>query len=115
MLFSRAFVRVPIHAPLIIRSVFLTRELADLSQVREKIQAVRARRAELASTITVLSHAAASIRAGRGCVASAPIDGGGGDVTLAAVTRSLVQARRLRGQFDRRWGFARDRTLGAAL
>jgi len=109
-----AFCLVPVHAYFIV-SLFLTRELARLSQVREKIQAVHARRAELASAIKILSRAASSIRAGRGCVASAPIGGGGGDVTLASVTRSLVQARWLRGQFDRRWGFARDRTLGAAL
>jgi len=108
------------------------------SQVHEKIAAVHARRADLVSAINILSRAATALRAGRGGVAfafvgdsaasaadatdavdatdaTAASDGGDDGVKLATVTRSLMQARRLREQFDLRWGFARDRTLGATL
>jgi hypothetical protein len=66
--------------------------------------ALEARRAELASAIDVLERAAEAILAGRG-----------GGCSLASVTRSLAYARRLSEKFDRRWGFARDRTFGATL
>ena len=36
-----------------------------------------------------------------------------GRVTLASVTRSLAQAVRLHEQFEQRWEFVRNRTLGA--
>ena len=86
--------------------------LRALFQVREKIVAVRARRVELASAIAMLSRASSVLRSGRGGVASA---GGGDDITLASVTRSLVQASLLLEQFDRRWGLARNRTLDAVI
>ena len=114
------------------------RALSDLSQVREKIGALLARRAELASAIAILSRSASALRVRRGGIAptalgdsatgstvadpsavadasSAPGNNGGGGITLVAVTRSLAQMQRLRGQFDRRWGFVCDRTHGAAL
>ena len=91
------------------------RELSGLSQVREKIKALRARRAELASAIDILMRAASGLRTGRGGTTDAlPGDEGSG-VTLASVTRSLAQARQLSDHFDRRWGFARDHTVGTAL
>ena len=91
---------------------FLTANIVFL-QVREKLQALRARRTELASAIAILSGAASALRTGRGGVASATAADDG--ATLALVTRSLAQARRLYENFDRRWEFARERTLGAAL
>ena len=94
--------------------------LSDLSQVHEKLEALRARRAELTSAIAILSSAASALHPGRGGVSSAYVsdstaDATGGGATLASVTRSLEQAGRLREQFDRRWGFERDHTLSAAL
>ena len=81
---------------------------------------MHARRAELVSAIDILARAESALRVRRGGVAGdstagATSDGGGGGVTPASATRSLRQARRLRDQFDRRWGFTRDRTLGATL
>ena len=74
-----------------------------------------ARRAELASAIKVLLRAASALHTGRGGTTDAlPGDAGSG-VTLASVSRSLAQARQLSDHFDRRWGFARDRTVGTAL
>ena len=73
----------------------------------------------------ILSHAASALRSGRGQIASASVSdseagvavavvtaASGEGVTLASVTRSLVQARRLHEQFERRWEFVRNRTLG---
>ena len=100
--------------------------LADY-QVRAKVVALRARRAELASAITYLARTASAHRTGRNGdvsafvgisiagAADAAAASGGGDVTLASVMRSLKQVRRLSEQFDRRWGFARDHSLGAVL
>ena len=99
--------------------VFLT--LSGISQVREKIIALHARRVELESAIAMLSRVASAFRVARGGVASAFVGDsprasyGDGGLTLASVTTSLVQARLLLEQFDRLWGFARDRTLGASL
>ena len=109
--------------------LFIFLGLSCLTQVREKVRALRARRAELVSAIDILSCAASALRAGPSGVASASIGnhavgsadaamGSGGGATLASVTRSLVQARRLRKQFDRQWGFTprrSDRMLGTAL
>ena len=96
------------------------RALSCLSQVHDKLEALRARRAELASAIAILSNAASALRPGRGGVSLAYVgditaDATGGGATLASVTRSLEQAGRLREQFERRWGFVRDHTLSAAL
>jgi hypothetical protein len=100
---------------------------SDISQVREKINALHARRAEIASAIAFLFRAASALRARRSGIAptligdnadetavadTAVAASGGGGVTFASVNRSLVQVRRLRKQFDRRWGFARDSTFG---
>ena len=90
------------------------------AQVREKIKALRKRRAELESSIAILSRAESTICARRDdgmltsagdSTARAAID----DATLVSVKRSLAQARRLHEQFDRRWGFARDNTLGVVF
>ena len=131
-LFSRAFVVVLSRVcwPLFL-AVFVYRlAISGLSQVRAKIEALRARRAELASAIAILSSTTSELRARRGGFASVVVGGntaavasdattgaasGSGGATLASATRSLVQARRLCEQFDRRWGFARDRTIGAAF
>jgi hypothetical protein len=108
------------------RCIFLSlRETAWPSQVREKIKALRKRRIELVSAIDILARSAVALRAGSGGFASAFVGDSGagaadaavasGSVTLASVMLSMGQARRLREQFDRRWGFARERTPGAAL
>jgi hypothetical protein len=128
-----AFVSVPrvilfLFGPRLDRFLLFLRTHSGHSQVREKIKALRARNAELCSTIAILSDAASALRLGRGQVASALIsDSGagvalavatavsGGGVTLASVTRSLVHVRRLLERFERRWGLVRDRTLGATL
>ena len=104
------------------------RSLSVLSQVRKKIKALRARNAELYSAITILLHAASALTSGSVEIAPASVSDSeagvavavatamsGGGVTLASVTQSLVQARRLHKQFKRRWGFVRNRTLGANI
>jgi hypothetical protein len=104
------------------------RRLSGLSQVRKKINALCARNAEFYSAIAILLHAASALTSGSGEIVSASVSDSeagvavavatamsGGGVKLASVTRSLVQARRLHKQFKRRWGFARNRTLGAKI
>jgi hypothetical protein len=78
------------------------------AQVCGTNKAVHARRTELRWAIAILSNCVV--------VASEPVasraDGG---VTRCSAERALVQARRLLEQFERRWGFSRDCTLGAAI
>ena len=112
------------------RCLFISlRALSGRTQVRLKVEALRARRAELVAAIAVMLRAASALRARRGGVAHTYVSdsltvadaarasggGNGGGVTLASVERSLAQAQLLCEQFDRRWGFARDRRLGTAL
>ena len=76
--------------------------------------------------IAILSHAASTLHSGSSEIASASVSdheagvavataASGGGVTLASVTQSLVQTRRLHKQFERRWGFVRNFTLGANI
>ena len=117
---------VPLSPALGLLSYFFLRTFSGLSQVREKIKALCARNAEFCSAIAILSHAASTLRSGRSQIASASVSdreasgavataASGGGVSLASVTQSLVQTRRLHKQFELRWGFVRNRTLGANI
>jgi hypothetical protein len=91
---------------------------------------LRARRAEFSSAIATLSCAESALCSRRDGIAQTIVGDSavetavadtavaapsGSGVTLASVNRSLALVRRLSEQFDRRWGFARDRALGATL